>query len=166
MRTYLYLYNLRRRNSYIFAVSPEPNLRRHSGEGWNPGGRGRSGEWLTVFTRWRTGGHPLGCHSRSAGMACFNHWIPAFACLPQAGRNDGECSGQEFARNSKEAVGIATNLFQFPSSFQRRLESRRGRRDVKRARISPASNKSAWQRSQNNATKPGTACQIGYNQEN
>ena len=23
--------------------------------------------------------HPLSCHSRSAGMTCLNHWIPACA---------------------------------------------------------------------------------------
>ena len=28
------------------------------------------------------------CHSYYAGMDDVNHWIPAFACLLQAGRND------------------------------------------------------------------------------
>ena len=41
--------------------------------------RGRGGEWLTGSGRRRVGGHPPGCHSRSAGMYGLNHWIPAFA---------------------------------------------------------------------------------------
>ena len=26
---------------------------------------------------------PLSCHSRSAGMDCINHWIPAFAGMTE-----------------------------------------------------------------------------------
>ena len=34
---------------------------------------------------------PLPAAGRAcAGMYCINHWIPAFACLQQAGRNDNE----------------------------------------------------------------------------
>ena len=51
----------------------------------------------------------LGCracfHSCYAGMACLNHWIPACACLPQAGRNDRGGCGQEVVRHSKGLSG-------------------------------------------------------------
>ena len=52
--------------------------RRHSSEGWNPGGE------AGVVMGWQV--LPDGtfscracCHSRCAGMTGLNHWIPAFA---------------------------------------------------------------------------------------
>ena len=95
-----------------------------------------------------------------AGIGCYNHWIPAFAgrlrgssaacsrpaCLLQAGAalprlespasmqacpyNDGEGWSQVFARHSKGAVRMTTNLFRPPSSFRRRPESRKAVRGV------------------------------------
>ena len=74
-------------------------LRRHSGEGRNPGKRSRGVTEWQVLSDAALGDRPRGCHSRYAGMACLNHWIPACAgmteswisacaCLLQAGRND------------------------------------------------------------------------------
>ena len=34
-------------------------------------------------------------------MYCINHWIPAFACLLQAGRNDGEATDAEKPESSR-----------------------------------------------------------------
>ena len=44
--------------------------------------------------------------------------------------NDGGGRSQTFVRHDKGAVGMATNSFPPPSSFQRRLESRRGGRGM------------------------------------
>ena len=46
-------------------------------------------------------------------------------------RNDGGAEVREFVRNSKGAVGMATNPFPPLSSFRRRPESRRAGRGVK-----------------------------------
>ena len=51
--------------------------------------------------------HPC-CHSRSAGMACLNHWIPACAGMTAG------AAGQELGRHGKGTVGIATNPFPLP----------------------------------------------------
>ena len=50
---------------------------------------GRESQGMQVLAGSALGGYPFGCHSRFAGMDFVNHWIPAFACLLQAGRNDG-----------------------------------------------------------------------------
>ena len=87
-----------------------------------------------------------GCHSRYAGMACFNHWIPACAGMTVG------AEGKAFGRHGRGAVGMATNPLLLPSSFmdrkscmrregrmpvaaQRRLESRKGGRRVKGDRV-------------------------------
>ena len=91
-------------------------------------------------------------------MACFKHWIPAFAGRLRASSaarsrrrsttcihagvpsrriqdflsiNDGGGCGQEFGRHDNGAIGMATTPFRPPSSFQRRLESRKAGRGVK-----------------------------------
>ena len=83
------------------------------------------------FIRWRVRLSFCGCHSRFAGMACLNHWIPAFAGMTVG------AAGQEFGRNGRGVIGMAINPFRPPSSFQRRLESRREGRGVKGWRILP-----------------------------
>ena len=69
-------------------------------------------EWLAGFTGWRASGHPPGCHSRYAGMACFNHWIPA-------------CAGMTVWLRERMLKTTKMSLLSW-SSFQRKLESRRG----------------------------------------
>ena len=71
------------------------------------------------------------CHSRSAGMACFNHWIPAFAGMTVG------AGGQELSRHGRGVIGMTTNLLRPPSSFQRRLESRKAGRGVKGWQVLP-----------------------------
>ena len=99
--------------------------RRHSGEGRNPrlqdvggraasgtsgrGGRGRDVRRIKVSCR-------PSCHSRAAGIARINHWIPAFAGMTEGWSRD-------FFGNSKGAVRIATRLFLSSSSFRRKPES-------------------------------------------
>ena len=75
--------------------------RRHSSEGWNPGGEARGVEGVTGFADGALGCRSCDCHSRSAGMACVNHWIPAFA-----GMTAGVAS-QEFGRNGRGVTGCA-----------------------------------------------------------
>ena len=41
--------------------------------------RSRDVQWPPGFAGARLCGLPVSCHSRKAGMTCFNHWIPAFA---------------------------------------------------------------------------------------
>ena len=50
--------------------------------------------------------------SQNAGI--MPAWIPAFACLQQAGRNDEGGYGQAFVGNGKGAVGMMTNPFRPP----------------------------------------------------
>ena len=38
------------------------------------------------------------------GMYCKNHWIPVFACLRQAGRNDGKAGSQESVIPAKAGI--------------------------------------------------------------
>ena len=52
---------------------------RHSSEGWNPGGRGREVQGWQSLSDGAFGCRCCDCHSRYAGMACVNHWIPACA---------------------------------------------------------------------------------------
>ena len=56
------------------------DLRRHSSEGWNPGRGCRIGDGMAGFIGCpRLVIMPVYWHSCCAGMACLNHWIPAFA---------------------------------------------------------------------------------------
>ena len=75
---------------------------------------GRGDEWLAGFTGWRVGDHPPGCHSRCAGMACFNHWIPA-------------CAGMTVWLRDRMLKTTKMSLLSW-SSCQRKLESRKGGR--------------------------------------
>ena len=63
------------------------------------------------------------CHSRLAGMAYLNHWIPACA-----GMTEG-AGGRHSADMAKELSGWRQTLFRPLPLFQRRLESRKGGRD-------------------------------------
>ena len=96
-----------------------------AGEGWNPGRRAGGVKGWQGLSDGAFDCCACGCHSRSAGMACFNHWIPAFA-----GMTVGGC-GQALGKNSKGVVGMATNPFPPPASFRRRPESRKAGRGVK-----------------------------------
>ena len=63
---------------------------RHSSEGWNPGGRGREVQGWQSLSDGAFGCHSCDCHSRYAGMACVNHWIPACAGMTE-GLKSGIC---------------------------------------------------------------------------
>ena len=71
--------------------------RRHSSEGWNPGGRGRGMKEWQGLSDGTFGCRCGGCHSRCAGMACFNHWIPA-------------CAGMTEGVKVRNSAGIAKGL--------------------------------------------------------
>ena len=67
-----------RRNDEVPIVTPH----RHSSESWNPGRRRRDVRRMLAFGRMTALEDGIACpccHSRSAGMDCLNHWIPAFA---------------------------------------------------------------------------------------
>ena len=66
------------------------NLRRHSSVGWNPGNGGAVMNRRLILADGALGGHPFSGHSRSAGMDCLNHWIPAFAGMTE-GLRSGIC---------------------------------------------------------------------------
>ena len=51
-------------------------LRRHSSEGWNPGGRSREMMEWQVLSDGALVGHPFKLSFPLAGMDCLNHWIP------------------------------------------------------------------------------------------
>ena len=96
--------------------------------------RSQRNQRTTGFCRRRIVWPPCGGHSRYAGTTCLNHWIPACACLLQAGRNDNGGCGQVFFENDKRVLRIASYLVLYSSSFQRRLESReRSRRNQRTA---------------------------------
>ena len=63
-------------------------------------------------------------HSRRAGMACFNHWIPAFAGMT-------ERAGVRNSAGMAEGLSGWQPTFSFSSSFRRRPESRKAGRGVK-----------------------------------
>ena len=77
----------------------------HSGEGRNPGGRGRDVRQIKVSTSPPPPRHARDCHSCAAGMACINH----SACLPQAGgrRMDSSLRWND-DRSRNEFVAIPT----------------------------------------------------------
>ena len=58
--------------------------RRHSSAGWNPGRRAGMLKGWQVLSDGTFGCRSCG-HSRCAGMAYVNHWIPAFAGMTLKG---------------------------------------------------------------------------------
>ena len=123
-----------------------PAPRRHSGAGRNPGNGAEVVKAWRVFQDGTFGCHACIVIPAYAGMDYYNHWIPACAGMTGVVNSglSATVSGirQPVIMKSRACREARTTP---PPSFQRRLESRKAGRGVRRiARVTPARIAHKW----------------------
>ena len=93
---------------------------RHSSEGWNPGREAGMVKGWQVLPDGACGYRSCG-HSRYAGMACLNHWIPA--CAGMTARGDSGLHRASSAVCSRPACGRQVPLYHGSAEFAERPAS-------------------------------------------